>query len=186
MGQYAEQMIRCVIQDVADVWKYFFAGLAVFLAAGIFSALAVKVRGENGKRIKGCLGTAVMAGYLCMLLFITFLSREPGSRGGIDWILLSTLGSGPRGDAFVLENVLLFIPFGVLLPAVSVKMRRFGRTFGEGCILSLFIECFQFITKRGYAQTDDVITNALGTALGYLCFRIFFHFFTKKAVENGR
>ena len=47
MGQYAEQLIRYVIQDVADVGKYFFAGLAVFLAAGIFSALAVKVRGEN-------------------------------------------------------------------------------------------------------------------------------------------
>ena len=49
-----------------------------------------------------------------MLLFITFLSREPGSRDGIDWMPFSTLGSGPRGDAFVLENVLLFVPFGVL------------------------------------------------------------------------
>ncbi|MCA5960016.1 VanZ family protein [Blautia sp. RD014234] len=125
-----------------------FAGLAAFFAAGLTISLLTKVRGQNEGQRRRFLGAAVLAGYLCMLLFITFLSREPGSRDGIDWMPFSTLGSGPRGDAFVLENVLLFVPFGVLLPVVSVKMRRVWSTLCMGCAVSLSIELFQFLTKE--------------------------------------
>lgn len=173
MGQYTGELIHYLIRDIADVGKYFFAGLAAFFAAGLTISLLTKVRGQNEGQRRRFLGAAVLAGYLCMLLFITFLSREPGSRDGIDWMPFSTLGSGPRGDAFVLENVLLFVPFGVLLPVVSVKMRRVWSTLCMGCAVSLSIELFQFLTKRGYAQTDDVLTNVLGTILGYAGYAVF-------------
>ena len=42
-----------------------------------------------------------------------------------------------------------------------------------GCAVSLSIELFQFLTKRGYAQTDDVLTNVLGTILGYAGYAVF-------------
>lgn len=173
MGQYTVKLIHYVIQDIADVGKYFFAGLAAFLTVGILAVITAKVRGQVGSRRSSFFAAAVFAGYLCMLLFITFLSREPGSRDGIDWIPFGTLGSGPRGDAFVLENVLLFLPFGVLLPSVSIKMRRFWNVLGMGCAASLLIEVCQYFTKRGYAQLDDILTNVLGTALGYIFYIIF-------------
>lgn len=173
MGQYTAELIHYVIQDIADVGKYFFAGLAAFLTVGTMGLLAAEMREKKGRPRGFFLAAAVFAGYLCMLLFITFLSREPGSRDGIDWIPFGTLGSGPRGDAFVLENVLLFLPFGVLLPSVSIKMRRFWKVLGMGCASSLLIEFCQYFTRRGYAQLDDVLTNVLGTALGYIFYIIF-------------
>lgn len=34
MGQYTGELIHYLIRDIADVGKYFFAGLAAFFAAG--------------------------------------------------------------------------------------------------------------------------------------------------------
>ena len=53
--------------------------------------------------------------YIAVMLVITFLSRENGSRSGaMDLQLFSTWGINKRNNAFVVENVLLFIPYGFL------------------------------------------------------------------------
>ena len=64
-------------------------------------------------------------------------------------------------------NILMFVPFGILLPLLSDKFKRLWKTVGIGFAVSILIEIVQFITGRGQASTDDVITNTLGALIGY-------------------
>lgn len=61
--------------------------------------------------------------YFVMIFIITIFEREPGSRTGISLTLFETLG-GPHDNAYVIENILLFIPFGFLVPKMWKCLRR--------------------------------------------------------------
>ena len=63
-------------------------------------------------------------------------------------------------------NILLFVPLGFLLPTLWPRFRRLGRTILAGLILSAVIEAAQLFTFR-LTDINDLITGAMGTALGY-------------------
>lgn len=63
-------------------------------------------------------------------------------------------------------NVVVFVPIGILLGALSRSMTWRGSLL-IGCGISVFIESLQFILKRGFAETDDIIHNTLGCLIGY-------------------
>ena len=67
-------------------------------------------------------------------------------------------------------NVFLFIPIGMMLPLGWRKLRepRYVIRFGFG--ISLCIELLQMLTFRA-TDVNDLITNTLGTYLGYLAAR---------------
>lgn len=68
-------------------------------------------------------------------------------------------------------NVLIFVPFGFMEPLAS-KKRSFWATLIDGCLVSLSVEIFQFITKVGRFDVDDLMLNTTGVALGYVCFLV--------------
>ena len=105
--------------------------------------------------------------YFVLLLQTVFFSREPGSRWGTQMQLLGTWGTTMQDHAWVLENVLLFIPFGILLP-VCLPGRSHFLTVPAGTLCSVCIEYIQLRTGRGFCQLDDIVTNTLGAAVGYL------------------
>jgi len=70
-------------------------------------------------------------------------------------------------------NIAAFIPLGILLPLLSEKLRRLWKTVGIGCAFTLAIESLQYITGRGQASTDDVLTNTWGVLIGYGLFMAF-------------
>lgn len=70
-------------------------------------------------------------------------------------------------------NVILFIPFGFLLPFIWESMRRFIYTLVSGAMLSLLIELSQLLNSR-VTDIDDLILNTVGTVAGFVLFRIFF------------
>lgn len=109
--------------------------------------------------------------YAAILLGITFFSRESGSRNGIDLELFSTWGINDRNNAFVIENILLFIPYGVVSAWAFKGARSLLTCTFLGAVTSVGIECMQLVTRRGYFQIDDILTNTLGAAIGYLIFR---------------
>ncbi len=69
-------------------------------------------------------------------------------------------------------NVLMLIPFGVLLPLVT--RRRFFGTVFSSFLLSLSIELLQPLLHGANRTSDvtDLITNTLGGFLGYLLYLI--------------
>lgn len=111
--------------------------------------------------------------YLAVLLVITFFSRESGSRTGVvDMKLFSTWGINVRNNAFVVENVLLFIPYGFLCGWAYQWARSIFRCVLFGALTSMLIEFFQLLTGRGYFQIDDVLTNTLGMFFGAVLCRL--------------
>lgn len=100
-----------------------------------------------------------------MIFIITIFEREPGSRTGISLTLCETLG-GPRANAYVIENILLFIPFGFFVPKMWKGLRRLSVCVFAGFCFSLAIEVTQLLTQRGHFQVDDILMNTIGAGIG--------------------
>jgi Glycopeptide antibiotics resistance protein len=126
---------------------------------------SIKTLWQNNKR-------EIITGYFIYVycfavISITFVSREPGSREGLDLMLFSTFSHKLEENIYPIENIILFMPFGFLLPILSVKLHNMLYCLILGGIFSTTIEISQYITKRGYCQIDDVMTNIIGTLVGY-------------------
>ncbi len=65
-------------------------------------------------------------------------------------------------------NIAMFVPLGFLLPALLPKCRGFGRCMGTVAILMTVVELCQLFTLRGFCETDDVLFNVCGAAIGWL------------------
>ena len=63
-------------------------------------------------------------------------------------------------------NILLFMPLGFLLPVIWSEYRDAKKMVLTGFAMSVIIEILQIFTFR-FTDIDDLITNTLGTALGY-------------------
>jgi glycopeptide antibiotics resistance protein len=71
-----------------------------------------------------------------------------------------------------LQNILLFVPFGFLLPFIWPNINKFRYVVLSGFSFSLLIELSQLLNNRS-TDVDDLILNTLGAILGYLLFRLF-------------
>ena len=111
--------------------------------------------------------------YIEVLLQTAFFSREPGSRTGIDITMFSTWGETAKEHAYFIENIMMFVPLGILLPMLFKKMRKLQYCVLSGFLCSCMIEVSQLITQRGFCQLDDVITNTVGAAVGWMIWRIY-------------
>lgn len=109
--------------------------------------------------------------YITVLLELAFFSREPGSRIGIDLALFETWGTTMRAHSYFIENIAMFIPFGVLFPLGFRVLRRGTFCVAAGFGFSTCLELAQLVTSRGYCQLDDVLTNTLGAWIGWMIFR---------------
>ena len=67
-------------------------------------------------------------------------------------------------------NVLLFVPFGYLLPLLWKRADRWWKVVLCGFVLSLLIELTQLVTHLGMFDLDDLMNNSLGAFLGWGCF----------------
>lgn len=84
----------------------------------------------------------------------------------------------------ILGNVAMYIPFGFVFPFLF-KDRLSGWmvfiiTLLAGIAVSFFTESMQYIFKIGLFEFDDIIHNALGTAIGFLLSRIAIRFINER------
>ena len=75
-----------------------------------------------------------------------------------------------QGIDTYLWNIALFIPLGFMLPMLNQASRKWDITLACGFFFSLTIEIFQLFNSR-ITDIDDLITNTLGTLIGYLIFK---------------
>ena len=68
----------------------------------------------------------------------------------------------------LLGTIIPFVPFGFLLPVVSEKINSFIKILFAGFGFLLFVEVFQFFTRLGSFDVDDIFLNMLGIFIGYL------------------
>lgn len=84
-----------------------------------------------------------------------------------------------------LLNVVLFLPLGFLLPLLWVDFRSVWKTLLVGFLTSLTVELLQIFTYRA-TDVNDLMTNTLGTLLGYCFGWAVQHFLFPDFPETGR
>ena len=138
----------------------------------------------------------LLPAYLLLNLYFTLLMREPSKDRlvtlvplrsyfavlGWDIQSFSAVGQLLQGTweeliAFTIEpligivqNLILFMPFGFLLYAV-IDRPRTARILLFGFLLSLAIEMCQLLFHLGWFEVDDILHNVLGTYLGIRLYR---------------
>lgn len=113
--------------------------------------------------------------YTYITLQFAFFSRPPGSRSTISLIPGATWGTTLQSHAYVIENILMTIPLGILLPALwpgKSSLRTLAKCLSITLACSVALETAQFLTQRGHCQTDDVLANVAGAFIGWMLFYI--------------
>ena len=87
-------------------------------------------------------------------------------------------------DATLL-NVLLFIPLGMALPLLWKSYGQWWKTLLFGFLFSTAVETLQLFTYRA-TDVNDLMTNTLGTLLGFLIARAVLHFFPNLPSGNRK
>lgn len=110
--------------------------------------------------------------YIVVLLGGTLLNRIPGKEYGVVltpfWSYYETFVEGKIYlKEQMLYNVIVFLPWGIMLPIWFEKIKNLKTVLCSTMIFSVLIESLQWIFRCGTCEFDDVFHNVLGAAFGY-------------------
>ena len=91
----------------------------------------------------------------------------------------------PFSSGFGIQNILniiMFMPFGFLVPLIWEQSRKLSITVLLGFEFSLLIEFLQLFNRRA-TDIDDLLMNTLGALLGFLLWKIYQLLFKKMPKE---
>lgn len=160
-------MTAYILEDMKQPISYLISGSVVAIASYPFIKWIYYYMGRKRLNRKESISLFLMVVYLAVLAETVYFSRPSFSRDRVNMTLMGTWGTTFRSHAYVIENFMLFLPFGILLPLCLSKARKSWVCMLSGCLISIVIETVQYITQRGNCELDDVIMNTLGTAAGW-------------------
>lgn len=122
--------------------------------------------------------------YCIFILWMTILKREPNAERKIVfdlfWSFRKWLSGSKRGRRETIQyvnNILFFIPFGVLFPW---KEKGWKVVLITAACFSVMIEIVQYVFMLGWCELDDVVSNALGATLGFGLYLLLSRLFGEK------
>lgn len=141
---------------------------------------------ERQKRALRVCGRIVFGAYLILLLYFLFFAESMGRTGAerayhYNLVLLKEIkrfivhrdSIGSMAVTLNLAgNVVAFVPFGLMVPAMREKSRSLWRMALWTFQLSLMVEVVQLVFKVGSFDVDDMLLNTVGGVLGYLMFAV--------------
>ena len=157
---FSEWRLAFYLQPISMVYNEMMTCYILWLGAMPF------LRG----RVRRATAWLIVAASLAMIAVCTLLGRTQGG-GELMLTPLITYQLAKEEPEFyrtMLMNVCLFLPLGLALPYVlpaRVK-HRFWVSVLIGAALSVSIELCQLVLQIGRCETDDVLMNTLGTAMG--------------------
>ncbi len=180
-----------LIRALHDIWDAFRAyneqalrfgiyAIIIYTAVSLIRHIVCRIRGKRcqsiGQIVFHICVFALLGIYFSYVISLTLSGREAGSRSGhINLVLFSTIGNKENLKLTGIENTLLLIPFGVLVPLLWRVYRRFWNLGLLAFITSTSIELLQLVTRRGYFELDDIVLNTVGALIGYMAFSLFYH-----------
>lgn len=170
-----------MIRAIADeIWRYFLLydkqAFLFSIAMTFFTILIYRARTQKAEKKKRRTLSCVRKIICLMLLFfyiyfvvgITVLSRKSSDIPVVNLKLFSTFQGDFCSRLYLYENLLLFLPFAILLYLLFEKIRKGYFFLLAGIAASLLIEIIQYITRRGFFEVDDLLTNIVGMMIGYI------------------
>ena len=120
--------------------------------------------------------------YFGVVLYLTVFMRI----GSVDTSIITTPFDDlknaiqyrePELIRHMVYNILMFIPFGYLIPAMNpMRLRKVSFALLGGIMTSTVIEGVQMIFSLGQSDIDDIIANSIGAVIGYLAVRFVWQF----------
>lgn len=115
--------------------------------------------------------TVLFVTYCLFLLWLTIFSRKSRAvervfKWQLLWSYRAWIAREPYGKTESIQNInniLAFIPFGLLFPQKQLRLLIIA-----ALVFSSTIEIVQFAANLGWCEIDDVICNTLGAVLGWL------------------
>ena len=161
-------LIRYIINGIYR-WPY--SRLIIFVAAALIIYTLINVYGP--KKLCRVLNILV---FLCITVTILYYTLSVRSVKGERTIRLIPFRRffdyRPTGFKFMWLNAFFFFPFGLSLPYILPD--RFRRkvliTVIAAACVSVCIELAQYVFKLGSCETDDIIMNTFGAAVGTLSY----------------
>ncbi|SDD83212.1 Glycopeptide antibiotics resistance protein [Bhargavaea beijingensis] len=177
---------------IGIVKENFYLAVVVVIVLGVLFFLLNRSSMHHGKgdTKKRLVLLALFIGYLIMVIGVTFLNRGPGYTSNVDlslfssyreaWYLYST-----RHWQFIYLNILMFVPFGMLVPLLNPRFKQALWMIGAAMLFTLSIESLQLITGYGTFEADDLFNNLLGAVIGYGLTMGFLSLKEKKGVKSS-
>ena len=114
---------------------------------------------------------------ILLILKLTIFNREPGDFTACFVPFYSLVEAKVEREIYrsSLMNIFLFMPYGMTLPFVisSKRSKRIIVTILSALILSGVIEFIQYKFSLGRCETDDVICNSIGAAMGTISYLLY-------------
>lgn len=124
--------------------------------------------------------------FLCSIIFIMDLTMLPEdslgigiASGGINLIPFYTITRlffyQSISNLIInnIGNVVLFIPFGFMLPIRFQCLDNITKVCIISVLFSMTIECIQLYMPYRWTDIDDVILNSIGAGVGYSLFKLY-------------
>lgn len=132
--------------------------------------------------------TIIFVIYIFIVFWITLLGRM--ANGSVN-MLLSSFWEYKRFFQHmsfhtahdIVLNMLMFMPFGFLLPLNFAKIRQLKYIIIFAALFSALIEVGQLLFSRGWCEFDDIFNNTVGAMIGYLVYMIYIKIHKKVEIK---
>lgn len=167
-----ETFVKTYTKQVSSAWLYILILTVLFFCLMKYlNSCGLTRNYENSRRAFFYGG--LMALSLAGILALTLCGREWWIRQGSRfqfipfWSYWKTFSQEDEGLGIqIVNNILLFIPFGSALPLNFPPFEKVRNTVAAAALLSLAVELFQGFTGLGLCEVDDVMGNTLGAGIG--------------------
>lgn len=172
----------------------FYEYICVIFFGSIFQIVMVKKEHKNGHiyTLKHFIWVYIFYIYLMLVFSCTGTGNiyefaryirihEPLNK--LTEINLIPFDSASGGILTHIANIIMFTPFGFLLPLIWKQFKSASKVICTGLLFSLAIELSQLLNMRT-TDIDDLIMNTIGAFLGFVFFYSFEKIFKNKKEEQ--
>lgn len=153
----------------------------------VIAIIVIAMVKQNRIKIYQAVSILLAVAFVAIVFGSTVFTRPVGARVyqlEVFWSWKEIFGIQPLGrigstggDFLIVENLLnmiLLMPFGVLLPFVMGRRLHWWQGLLAGLIVSTTVELSQLIFCRGLFEFDDMIHNSIGCMVGCICGSLLF------------
>ena len=162
-----ELFVQYIINRYQDVPASVYEGLLSVFCLGAVVLMVLKGFPKGLKLSAGLLAIE----YVILIYYATVVFREYSENVGHDFSPFwsyRAIGNGRENLlAEIIMNVVVFVPVGLLLSCVPIRLKWWMILF-VGFGISVSIEVLQYLYHKGFSEFDDVFHNTLGCAIGIL------------------
>ena len=164
---YVHQSINSLYHSIPNYLLFTLVIVLLVSSILVFSTRKIEHKGRK-------LGLIIIIEYSILLYCITFFLRPIQDNSSFNFHLFWSYKAFSDGlNAVMAEkllNVAVFVPIGLLM-GMTFKKIGWLQVFLISTMLSVSIELMQFLLRRGFAETDDVLHNVAGSLVGFSLYK---------------